>query len=523
MTGAGQGLLTSYPRSLAVALGAVSATGFAPLGLWPLTLGGIAGLLALLDRARSPRSAFAYGWFFGLGQFAVGLNWIAKAFTYQAELSTWLGGVAVVGIAIYLAIWVGLASLAGWWLAQRNRGELVLAMAGCWTLGEWLRGWVFTGFPWNPLSAVTLKSFANPGLAALAPWLGTYALSGLVMLLGGAWFLAIARGRPDWRGGALLLVPIALFLLPRPVDGAEGTVPYTLVQANLSQDTLHDADGYEQRFARAARLSRPLQPGAPRVVFWPESGVPDYLRDGYPAQYYAGRTWGADPAVARARMGRVIGDGALLLTGNDELEFVAGRLGGARNAMTAIDYNGNVRGLYFKSHLVPYGEYVPMKGLLEPLGLARFVPGDIEFWPGPGPQTIDLGSWGKAGVGICYEIIFPGAVVDRKNRPDYLFNPSNDGWYGDWGPPQHLAQTRLRAIEEGLPVIRATTTGISAVIDADGVVRESIPLRVAERRDGLIPPAHAPTLFARLGNGLSLGWAIALLVLSQVARRRRQG
>jgi apolipoprotein N-acyltransferase len=148
------------------------------------------------------------------------------------------------------------------------------------------------------------------------------------------------------------------------------------------------------------------------------------------------------------------------------------------------------------------------------------VPGSLDFWPGPGPRTIDLGPWGKVGGQICYEIVFSGQVADRTNRPDYIFNPSNDGWFGAWGPPQHLAQARLRAIEEGLPVLRSTTTGISAVIDADGVVRRSLPRHVAGRLDGLIPPAHAPTLFARLGNLLPLLWALALLVAALLASRR---
>jgi apolipoprotein N-acyltransferase len=188
-----------------------------------------------------------------------------------------------------------------------------------------------------------------------------------------------------------------------------------------------------------------------------------------------------------------------------------------------LDATGAIRGSYAKAHLVPYGEYLPLRWLLEPLGASRLVPGSIDFLPGPGPQTLDLGAFGKAGFQICYEIIFSGQVVDRAHRPDYLFNPSNDGWFGAWGPPQHLAQARMRAVEEGLPVLRATTTGISAVIDAQGRVLHALPRQTAGRIDGVVPPALPPTLFARLGNVLPLGWAIALLVLSLVASRRRRG
>jgi apolipoprotein N-acyltransferase len=247
--------------------------------------------------------------------------------------------------------------------------------------------------------------------------------------------------------------------------------------------------------------------------------VQDYLRDGYPPSMYLWN-YGSDPALARQRIGRVIGSGALLLTGAQDLEFSGSEIVAARNVVTALDSGGNIQGSYAKAHLVPYGEYLPLRWLLEPLGASRLVPGMFDFWPGPGPRTLDLGPWGQAGMQICYEIVFSGQVVDRANRPHYIFNPSNDGWFGRWGPPQHLAHARMRAIEEGLPVLRATTTGISAVIDAAGVVRQHIPRHRAARLDGTIPPAHAPTLFARAGNLLPLSWAVMVLVLSAIALRR---
>ena len=219
----------------------------------------------------------------------------------------------------------------------------------------------------------------------------------------------------------------------------------------------------------------------------------------------------------------MLGPDRLLLSGAVDLEVQDGRAIGARNVVTAIDGAGAIRASYAKAHLVPFGEYVPLRPLLSALGVARFVPGDTDYWPGPDRQTIDLGSYGKAGMLICYEVIFAGQVTGPGQRPDYLFNPSNDGWYGAWGPPQHLAQARLRAIEEGLPLLRSTTTGISAVIDADGRVLQSVPMHSAGVLIGHIPTAHPPTLFARLGNVLSLGWAVLLLGLSLVALRRARG
>jgi len=154
-----------------------------------------------------------------------------------------------------------------------------------------------------------------------------------------------------------------------------------------------------------------------------------------------------------------------------------------------------------------------MRPLLEPLGLSRLVAGSIDYQPGPGPRTLDLGEHGKAGIQICYEIVFSGAVADKANRPDYIFNPSNDGWFGSWGPPQHLAQARMRAAEEGLPVLRSTTTGISAVIDANGIVRGAIGPGRADKLEGFVPQAKPPTLFARWGHALTLAWAALLVVL----------
>jgi apolipoprotein N-acyltransferase len=315
-------------------------------------------------------------------------------------------------------------------------------------------------------------------------------------------------------------------LLPWHGSGGEGHLAYTLVQPNIGQDTINDPSLYEGQFQSIARLSLPQRPGARRIVLWPEGGLPDYLRPGYPQFFYNATTYAADPAMARARIGQVIGPGSLLLTGATDLLVEGRQLGarevtGARNVVTALAPDGAIRGSYAKAHLVPYGEYLPMRAWLAPLGLSRLVSGSLDFLPGPGPRTLDFGPHGKAGLQICYEIIFSGEVTDRAHRPDYIFNPSNDGWFGASGPPQHLAQARMRAIEEGLPVLRSTTTGISAVIDADGVVRAFVPRLTAGRLDGQVPPAHAPTLFARLGNLLALCWALVLFACALVVARRR--
>jgi apolipoprotein N-acyltransferase len=510
------------PRWLALALGVLAACGFQPLELWPLALLALGAFPILVERAPGWRGAAFLGWLFGLAHFTFANSWIATAFTYQAQMPAVLGWVAVPLLSLYLAVYPALAAAAAKLIARRDSPvSLLLAFVGCWTVSEWLRGWVFTGFPWDPFGVVLLGPFDRPGLAALAPWMGTYALSGLAVLLGGGVVLALRERR--WVPAALAAVLLAAGMWLPAGKGADGTLRFTLVQPDVRQQQLDEPRFYEANFQKTAALTLPRHPGTRRLVLWPESALPDYLREGYPQAYYNAETAFADPVLARRRIGRVIGAGSLLLTGAVDLKIANGRAVGAYNPVTALDASGKIVGSYDKAHLVPYGEYLALRWLLEPLGARRLVAGSIDFIPGPGPRTLDLGPWGKAGVQICYEIVFSGQVVDRAHRPDYIFNPSNDGWFGAFGPPQHLAQARLRAIEEGLPILRATTTGISAVIDSRGVVRRHLPMHRAGRIDGTIPPAAPPTLFARLGNGLALAWAVVFLLLARVAIRRRPG
>ncbi|WP_428331869.1 apolipoprotein N-acyltransferase [Novosphingobium sp.] len=504
-------------------LGALAATGFQPWGLWPLTLLALALLIPLIAAAPRARDAAWIGWLFGVGHFTLGNTWIATAFTFQAQMPAWLGHIAVVLLAFYLAVYPALAMTAAW--ALRRRTGMVPALAASWVVAEWLRSWVFTGFPWNPLGVVTLGPFDRPGLARIAAWCGTYALSGVVILLAGLWLWAWQRARERRFATAILaaLVPPALMLLPIAGIPGDSTLAYTLVQPDLNQNDINNARLFESQFRTLARLSGrvPADGAGPRIVLWPEGGVPDYLRPGYDQTWYQQTTFGGDPALARERMSEVVGQQSLLMTGASDLSLTRRQVTGAYNVITLIDPLGTIRGGYAKAHLVPYGEYLPMRAWLTPLGLSRLVGGDLDFIAGPGPRTIPVPNWGNPGFQICYEIVFSGHVVDRAHRPDYIVNPSNDGWFGPIGPPQHLAQARLRAIEEGLPVLRSTTTGISAVIDAGGGVRQSIPYLATARIDGRVPRALAPTLFARGGNALPLAWCIVVLVTGLVATRRK--
>ncbi len=513
----------AHPRLTLLVLGGISALGFPPFHLWPLALLALGAAAVLIRFSPTVRSAFLRGWLFALAHFTVTNTWIATAFTHQDRMPAILGWLAVPLLSTFLALYPAIAFAAAYRLARgRSTLAYALALGGAWVLTEWLRATLFTGYAWGPFSLAMLGPFDRPGLAGLLPLTGTYALSGIAVVL--AAMLVDQVLRREWLrfGIALVLLAVAMYW---PVGaGREGELDYTLVQPDLDQDELNDPRQYEPSFLTLAALSArpPASEPERRLVLWPEGVLPDYLREGYPERFYAATTAGRDPAFARARLARVIGEGGLLLTGTTDLEVDGDTVTGAYNVVTVLNDQGEITGSYRKAHLVPYGEYLPFRDVLEPLGLSRLVAGSIDFHPGPGPQTLDLGAYGRAGVQICYEIIFSGQVVDRTNRPDYIVNPSIDGWFGPTGPPQHLAQARMRAIEEGLPVLRSTTTGISGVIDARGVVRQHMAMGEQARIEGKVPPAGAPTLFARLGNWLALIWALALLGGSLVVNRRRR-
>ncbi len=533
-----------WPKLVALALGAISATGFAPLHLWPLTLLAFAAWIALVARSNRGWRAFGTGWAFGIGHFVAGLSWIATAFTYQAAMPAWLGWIAVVLLSLFLAVYPALAAWGAWvvtkFVAPARAGaasdlgarptaapafagatlSFILTFAALWVLTEWLRSWVFTGFAWNPLGVIAVPYFAAP-----SRWIGTYGTSGLVFLIAATLILVGHRRRlPAFALFSALLVAwgaATLGQLGSNVDAAVRTkgpaqrTPITVVQPNVGQQDKWEGSKADANFAKLARLTAPKD-DTPRLILWPEAAIPDYLEAGYPSVYYD-----RSPAEARGRLTNLMNPGDLMLLGALKLELdKTGEVVGARNAVMTVHADGSIGPRYDKAHLVPYGEYLPMRPLLSAIGLSRLAPGDIDFWPGPGPRTLNLGAFGRAGLQICYEIIFSGQVVDRAHRPDFIFNPSNDAWFGAWGPPQHLAQARLRAIEEGLPVVRATPTGISAVIDADGRVVESLPMHQAGRIDTTLPPPHAPTLFARYGNILPVGFALVLLALAIAFRRR---
>ena len=494
--------------------GAASAFAFEPVGLWPLLPVAFAFLCELLDRSKSMSRALLIGWAFGLGQFIVGLNWIATAFTYQAAMPAWLGWIAVVLLSLYLAVYPALATGLAWRFGRDDRVVLVTVLGGAWAITEWLRGTMFTGFPWNPAAA----ALAPTPLIIVTALIGTYGLSGLVVLLGGAIWLEYYK---KWLPLVVIVATTALiWVLPTssvPPDPL-AVLNVRVVQPNIGQEDKW-RPGFDEEAARRLALLSGSPTNEPRLLLWPEAAVTDPLVDARTDEHQAMAEF------QRTRASSLLGPNDRLLTGGIALASNDGvHISGAANSIFALGPGGQILGRYDKAHLVPYGEYLPMRPLLSAIGLSRLAPGDIDFTSGPGPRTISGGGeWGKVGLQLCYEIIFSGHVVDEKHRPAFIFNPSNDAWFGRWGPPQHLAQARLRAAEEGLPVIRSTPTGISAVIDGRGNIVKALPWRAAGAIDAVLPPAaNSPTPFARFGNFIPLVLGFLLIIGGIVLGRRRR-
>lgn len=503
------------PRAALILLslfaGALSAPGFAPLDLWPLTVGGVAVLVAVVERAPTVRGAALAGWLFGLGQFIVSLGWIATAFTYQAAMPAFMGWVTVVLLSMFLAVYPGLAAaLARAW--PGGRLSRVFVFATTWMGTEWLRGHLLSGFAWNPLGAAWL-TVGN--VAAAAAWVGALGLSGLMVLAGGAVVLIGGslqrRATPMWwpyllAGSVVAVLATVTGGLAPPPASLTGPLVH-LIQPNIGQEAKYDDPAaHVAGYLALSRTALGPPPHRQSIVIWSESAVLDLVAE--------------EPAL-RAQLASILSPGDLLLFGGEALiRNFDGTPAAATNSLFVLDSAGTLHGRYDKSHLVPLGEYVPARPLMTRLGLARLAPGGLDFLPGPGPRTLDLPGFPAAGIQICYEVIFPAAVVDEAHRPAWIVNISNDAWFGAWGPPQHLAQARLRAIEEGLPIARVTPTGISAVIDAHGRIVASIGPHLASTLSLRMPPPLPPTLFARFAHWTSFAFGAVLLAAALALRRR---
>jgi len=496
-------------RATAFVLGVMAVFAMAPLYQFYLLVPAFSGLLWLSNEQPTKWRAFAVGWWFGAGYFAAGLYWVSFALLVDAEKFAWLMPFAIFGFAFGLGLFCAIAG----WVVKATPGGLaakVLSFAGAWTVLEWVRTWLFTGFPWNPLGSTWLFSDT---LAQGASLVGTLGLSFIAVFVCTAPIALVERRRS---GKVLVIVALitvgalGLYGQQRLATATDAVVPdvrLRLVQPNIPQAQKWQADLRADHMAKQLDLSTAAPaPGdpPPTHVIWAETMAPFFIANHVQWRRLVG---------ANAPPGGLIILGAPRVVSSDDKQGLK-----VANSLLAIDNAGDVRAAYDKFHLVPFGEYVPLSDWLP---LERITQGAGAFTPGPGPQTLDLPGLPPVSPLICYEIIFPGQVTDGTRRAQWMLNLTNDGWYGKTaGPHQHFASTRLRAIEQGLPVVRVAGTGISAIIDAYG--RSTAQLALDEKGfvDGALPmPATQPSWYAQVGDAPGLILAFITL-LSGFAWRR---
>jgi apolipoprotein N-acyltransferase len=480
-------------RLLAFLFGIVATAALPPVEFPPALIAAFSGLLLVSRRVLTVTQSFWLGWWFGLGHFASGLYWIANAFGVDAERFAWLTPFASLGLPALRAIYSGLA-LALVALTRVEGVGRVLAFAVAWTAMEWLRGQLFTGFPWNIAASAWVAVPEVLQTLSLAGAWGLTLLTVLVAALPAALGHRFAR-RSIAAGIALVAIGWG-YGYGRLADAGTATVPgvrLRLVQASVPQQLKWETDQRVETLVKHLTMTRSQAALEPTLVIWPETAVPFLVE--------------AEPEVLKA-MAAAAPPGGAVVTGTIRLRR-AGDPPEITNGLVVVDNDGRIAAAYDKAHLVPFGEYTPLPWLL-----GWFPALGISMVPGPGRQNLALRGAPPASALICYEVIFPGAVIDRDDRPQWLLNLTNDAWYGrSAGPYQHFAMARMRAVEEGLPLVRAAQNGISGVIDAYGRVTRHLDLDAVAVLDAELPAALPPTFYARWREGPVALLALIIVIL----------
>ena len=506
---------------VALAAGALGALAMPPFGLWPTLSVSLVVAVWLIDgsggatRWAAVRRAAGIGWVWGFGYFLAGLWWIGSAFLVQADVFAWLMPFGVLGLpallAIFMAVGFGLARLL--WSPS---GWRIFAFAFGMTAAEWLRGHALTGFPWNTLGMALGQ---NPWLMQSASILGLYGLTALATLL-------LAAPATLWTGetraerigplscAALVLLALAgwgAWRLSEPPPADVAGVRLRIVQPNLAQDAKFHAGRGPEILRHYLELSgRPSAPDtAPAThIVWPESAFPFLLH--------------REPA-ALGMIADALPRGAVLITGAARS---SGEGGTTRyfNAIQVVGDTGAVLASYDKVHLVPFGEYVPefLEQALRAIGIREFVAIPGGFTAGERHTAFSVPGMPAVAGSVCYEAIFPGETMPPGPRPGLILNVTNDGWFGDTpGPRQHFAQARLRAVERGIPLIRAANTGISAVVDPYGRITAHLPVGREGVIDTTLPTVANVTVFDDVGSLIFAGLCSVFLLAALIGLRRR--
>jgi apolipoprotein N-acyltransferase len=527
---AGLAIILSWgSRRAAIALvaGALSALAMAPFNAWPVLFLTFPVMVWLIDgagagRLRGVPAAAMAGWWFGLGYFVPGLYWIGYAFLVDAPTFAWLMPFAVLGLPAYLALFTGFGFALARLIWTRDASR-VLALAASLTSSEWLRGHVLSGFPWNAFGYALSEPLALAQTASLIGLWGLTFLSVAIFASPAVLIDGSSRGRKPWIAPVMalsLLVAMGIFGTVRlglQPTATVANVKLRIMQPDLQQDVRFNysakAEVMQKYLTLSDRASGPQSTGVRDVsiLIWPESAFPFFL---------------TREADAMAQIAALLPKGTVLITGSVRAPDLppGTKITRAYNSIYVIDHDGSVLSVYDKLHLVPFGEYLPFQDWMEKLGFVQLTKVQGGFIAGTRRRPMEIPNAPRALPLICYEAIFPGEVAARDDRPGWIVNLTNDGWFGiSTGPYQHLQQARLRAVEQGLPVVRAANTGISAVIDPLGRIVARLGLGVEGVLDSSLPSAIPPTIYARSGDIPAAIIVIAALIFvfrRRVAKRR---
>jgi len=513
--------------SLSFAAGAVSALALAPVNAWPVLFVTFPVAVWLIEGASAGRlggimTAAIAGWWFGLGYFVAGLYWIGFAFLVDAKQFAWLIPFAVLGLPAYLALFTASAFAVARLLWMRGPIR-ILALAVPLTGAEWLRGHLLSGFPWNTFGYALTEPLA---LAQASSLIGTWGLTFFAVWLFASPAVLADERRDTPRPLVAVLIPVAILcalaafgatrLARTPTQFVAG-VKLRIMQPNLPQDDKFNYGARKQVMERYLALSdRATGPDATGVkdvthLIWPESAFPFFLQ--------------REPD-AMAQIANLLPATAVLIVGAARPATSAPTPGVLRayNSVYIVDHDGTFLGIYDKLHLVPFGEYLPFQDFLESLGLMQLTKLRGGYVPGTARKAMTVPRAPAFLPLICYEIVFPGDAVPRGERPGWLLNLTNDGWFGrSSGPYQHLQQARVRAIEEGLPLVRAANNGISGLVDPYGRVIKRLALDAVGYLDVPLPQALPATIYARTSDAvflLALPGLLGLAWWCAPARRR---
>jgi apolipoprotein N-acyltransferase len=499
-------------------VGALGALGYAPVYAWWCLGLSLLGCLWALDRASTARQALALGWVWGWGYFSGGLYWISFSLGVEWTRFFWVLPFSLLGLPAILACFLALVT-GGTWLLTRPGVSRWLGFAACWGGSEWLRGHLFTGFPWN-LIAYSLGD--SPGLMQPVAWVGSYGLGvWVVLVLSFPYLFPFLKGSLRKLGLSVCLLA-GVWGVKTLGEGRFEAPPLAyhealflrVVQPNISQKEKWSPEKRQENFQKLVDLS--LSPSQEPIthLIWPEAAVPFCLE--------ADKGFEGMPAFTTP-------EGAFILGAPRKQDPASpGQVRLAWNTLWILDSRGKIRSFYDKSHLVPFGEYLPFRWFLEDtlhLGnLKKITYGDVDFQSGTGLKTLECPGAPPLSPLICYEVIFPGQVVvpdASPHRPQWLLNLTNDAWFGkSSGPYQHLDSCRFRALEEGLPLVRAANTGISALIDPYGRCLAFLPLDQAGVLDSPLPRALLPTPYTKHREGLFVSWLLMLALLAWGMRVR---